>query len=176
MRKCYVLFVKTGNEENIVETLKARLDQSCFFPFIPQKEMLFRRKGNVIKIKKPCFSGYVFVESDLCPDFFRTRMHSLLYTIKEVYRIVNYGDDRGDIEMRESERISLKELYSESYFIQSSIGIMEGDRIWIKEGPLMGRESVIRKVNRHNREAVIEMEFMGEMRELTVGLEIMKKV
>jgi len=37
-------------------------------------------------------------------------------------------------------------------------------------------ESIVKKVNRHKREALIEIEIMGDARLVTVALEIVKKV
>jgi transcriptional antiterminator NusG len=53
---------------------------------------------------------------------------------------------------------------------------MVGDKIHITDGPLKGRESIVRKVNRHKRLAWIEIKFMGEARLVSVALEIVDKI
>lgn len=40
----------------------------------------------------------------------------------------------------------------------------------------MGLESIIRKINRHKRQAIIELDFMGAVRQISVALEILEKV
>jgi len=60
--------------------------------------------------------------------------------------------------------------------IESSIGFIEGDRIYIEKGPLEGRESMIHKINRHKMEALIDLEIMGGLRQVAIGLEVLRKI
>ena len=70
----------------------------------------------------------------------------------------------------------LKKLLGADYCIQESIGYVEGDKVIIKSGGLMGSESRIKKINRHKREAVLEINILGDMRQVIVALEIIKKI
>lgn len=174
MEFCYVLFVKTGREMSIVHNLKKKLDSSKFLPFVPTKEKYFKKDGNIIKESEVCFQGYIFIESSLCVDKFIIEIFPIIRMTKEIYRIVNYGNSK-DIAMRESERSALSCLYGDKYCIEISTGFIEGDKVKVYAGPLAGRESIIRKINRHKREAMIEIEIMGGLRCINVGLEIIKK-
>ena len=49
------------------------------------------------------------------------------------------------------------------------------DKVVITSGPLMGMERNIKKVNRAKRQAVVELVFMGEKREITHGLRVINK-
>jgi len=175
MKNCFVLLVKIGYEEKVAQILKSKLEPSLFLPFIPSKEILFRRNGITSKINEICFRGYIFIESEHCIDEFIIRICPFIRMINEIYKIVNYGDKQ-DIAMRENERTMLKGLYGSNYCIKGSVGFIESDRIRIIEGALMGIESIIKKINRHKREAIIEIEFMGGLRQITVGLEIVEKI
>ena len=53
--------------------------------------------------------------------------------------------------------------------------MIEGDRVIIISGSLVGMEAVIRKVDRHKRVAYIEMRIFGEIKLVEVGLEIVAK-
>lgn len=70
----------------------------------------------------------------------------------------------------------LLSLCNDDHCIESSSGIIEGDRIHIIEGPISGRESIVKKVNRHKRQAWIEIEFLGSMRLISVALEVVEKI
>lgn len=175
MKNCYILFVKTGCEEKIVNILKSWLDLSLFLPFVPTREKLFRRNGKTTRIMELVFGGYIFIESELSSDNFIIEVTPIIIKLNEAYRIINYGDKR-DIAMRAVERNMLKNLYGSNYCIVASVGFIEGDRIRINEGSLMGMENVIKKINRHKREAIIEIEIMGSLRQVTVGLEIIEKI
>ncbi|MNI87243.1 KOW motif protein [compost metagenome] len=78
--------------------------------------------------------------------------------------------------MRDCERQVLESLCNDRYCIECSTGIIEGDNIRIIEGPLKGRSSIVKKIDRHKRQAVIQLEFMGDIRLVNVALEIISKV
>ena len=59
--------------------------------------------------------------------------------------------------------------------MEHSIGFIEGNEVFVTEGPLMGFESKIVKIDRHKRKATIEVEFCGEKRLVNVSLEIISK-
>ena len=61
------------------------------------------------------------------------------------------------------------------HLVEMSVGYMEGERIVVMEGPLMGKEGMICKVDRHKRIAVIEVEMFGKTTTAKVGLEIVAK-
>ena len=59
--------------------------------------------------------------------------------------------------------------------MEISTGYKEGDRVVITEGPLVGLESRIKKVNRTRRTALLEVNLLGEVREITIGLRVLNK-
>ena len=56
--------------------------------------------------------------------------------------------------------------------VLNSSGIKVDRNIYIQEGPLKGKESNLKKVDRHKRRAYIELYFMGMTRQVIVGLEV----
>lgn len=78
--------------------------------------------------------------------------------------------------MKDHERIMLLSLCNDNYCIEKSSGIVVGTRIFIKEGPLMGKESIIKRIDRHKRKAIIDLECMGVLSQVHVGLEIVEKI
>lgn len=172
MQKCYVLFVKAGYEENVVDRFKAN---SLIKPFVPVIEYFFIRNGLSVKKKKVCFKGYVFVESDLVPEEFITLLSKLAAQTKEIIRILSYGDSL-DIAMRDEERAGLLNMFGPNYCLDISKAIMEGDRIKIIDGALMGMESKIKRVRLKRKEMALEIDFMGAKREIWVGLEVIEKI
>ncbi|GLC81979.1 antiterminator LoaP [Lacrimispora brassicae] len=175
MKNSYVLFVKTGFEERIVRLLKKRLVSSLFSPYVLTKETLFRKKGETIKSVEIYFRGYVFIDSELGTEDFVFEISPYIMKIEGIYQIVNYGN-KSDIVISERERTMLKNLFGINHCIGSSKGLIVGDRIKINEGPLIGFENIIKKINRHKRQAVIEIDMLGEVRQLTVSLEIVEKI
>ena len=53
--------------------------------------------------------------------------------------------------------------------------VIEGDRIIVLKGPLVGREGWIRKINRRKRTAYLEIEMFGRTIQTKIGLGIVRK-
>lgn len=170
----YVLFVRTGQEQRVERLLKVQLDTDVFMPFIPLNERLFKKSGIVKREIKPLFPSYVFIESDISNQEFSYSISKIIRSSNDIVRILKYSDT--EISMRDSEKQALMKLYNGYHCIELSKGIIVGDRIHITDGPLIGCESMVKRVNRHKREAWIELEFMGEKRLLNVSLEILDKI
>ena len=51
----------------------------------------------------------------------------------------------------------------------------ENDKIIINEGPLIGLEGLITKIDRHKRIAYVNVELLGKLTRVQVGLEIISK-
>lgn len=69
----------------------------------------------------------------------------------------------------------LKELCSEGNLIGMSQGIIKNGIPIVTQGPLKGREHLIRKIDRHKRTAEIEIRLAGRTERMSVGLEIYEK-
>ena len=176
MDYCYVVFVKTGNEEYVRQSLIDRLNAEHFTPFVPKKMMVFKRQGLFSKVHRICFPGYVFILSAFAPIDFMRAIFPVLYPINEAYKILHYGDDRCDIALRENERRSLLSLFGDKFIIDCLVGVMEGDRVQIVSGSMLGTEGTVKKVILRKREVVIEIPFLGDIRPVTLGLDIIEKV
>ena len=171
----YVLFITTGKEQEVETILKILLDREMFSPFVPMLETAYRGGGKRGIETKPMFPGYIFIETDLKSQEFRDKIWRTMYYLKDVYKVLRYGNSY-DCMMRDDEKSTLLSLCGEDYYMEMSSGIIIGDKVYIKAGPLQGWESVIKKVDRHNRRAIIEIPIFGEMREVQVGLEIVEKI
>lgn len=174
MENYYVLFVKAGREEYVKTFLDKRLDSGKHFPFIPTKIDLFVRRGVTNKQKQVCFPGYVFIKSSYDAMDFILETSSLIKQIKDSYHFLYYGN-KSEIMMSKEEQLYLRKLLGIDYCIQDSIGLIKGDKVIITSGPLMGLESSIKKINRHTREAFLEINIMGYTRQIAVALEIAEK-
>jgi transcriptional antiterminator NusG len=175
MNNWCVLFIKTGVEEKIVEIVKYSLDISLISVFVITKEKYFRKLGSGSIRKCICFPGYLFIKTNLpVEDVLRTIREIIKHTTS-IYRILSYTDTK-DIFIRERELFMLKTLCDETACIKNSTGIIIGDKIRITSGPLIGMESIIKKIDRHERNATIELHLLGDIRNVTIALEIIAKI
>jgi len=175
----YALFVRTGFECEIVKEIENIWQIVDTKPFIPTYDAKFRKSGIDISEKRKLFPGYVFIESSKAGSEFWNVAQNYVYSSRNALKILSYGaayDNGRSIEMSISEQKILRELFDENHCIKMSQGLLEGDRVRIVHGPLMNHESLIKKIRWRKREAIIEIELMGSVRELSVGLEVVAKI
>jgi len=179
MENWVVLFVRTGFKYKLIEQLKQKLNPEKFQPFLPLKEYINRRKGICQKQEKLLFKGYVFiktsVEADKIYNKLKVAFKNWAY-FQNIYSILHHGKIKNNIVMMEKEKKDLETLMDTKNCIRGSKAIKEGDKIQIISGPLMGLESIIKKTSNHNKEATIEIEIMGAIREVKVYLEMMNNI
>jgi transcriptional antiterminator NusG len=180
MKNWVILFVRTGIEAKLASALKENLDADEYLPFLPTKETPRRSKGVIHKERRPLFPGYVFVQTKIEADSIAEKLKSALKgispAVKDVYSILHYGNNEKDVAMREPERLHWERLFDSDFCIVGSSGFIEGDAIRITSGALIGMESRIKRINRHKREAIVEMEVMGAVREVRIMLEVVARV
>lgn len=174
MDNWYVFFVKTGQEGNAVKDIVASFGNEATFLNL-SVEKLYRKHGQVAKEKHYMFPGYVFFASAIGNDEFVTKSFQCIRKSNYIMRLLHYGDTR-HAAMLDDEKEVIKRLWQGNHCIESSKGFIERGRVVVTEGPFAGQESIIKEIRRHKMEAVIELEFMGGVRQITVGLEILANI
>ena len=114
------------------------------------------------------FPGYLFIESDEVEELFHE-----LRKIPELTKLLGYGQDIVAISKEEED--FLRKITGGEETVEISYGFKDGDRIVIKEGCLVGMESIIRKIDRHKRKAYIDVNLLGVTRQVEIGLELVEK-
>ena len=103
-----------------------------------------------------------------------TRLYQELKKIPDLTKML--GREKEEIyPLPQDEVAFLKAFGEEDQVVDISRGCIEGDAVIVEQGPLKGKEGLIRRIDRHKRIAEIEIEFLGERRKAKVGLEIVKK-
>jgi transcriptional antiterminator NusG len=174
MKNWYALFVKTGYESLIERHMSGFFFPSELRPLVPTVERIVKLPNLVKKETKTMFPGYLFVDTDIdSVEFYRHALTARWY-LQEIIRVVRYGT-AFHIAITSSERELLDGLLGQARCLEASKGIIAGDAIYITEGPLIGRESIIRHIDRHKRRATIELDILGAPRRVEVALEIVAK-
>lgn len=165
----YVVQVRTGTEESIrkqcVRNVDADVLERCFIPYYEEKK---RIRGEWTVKQKVLFPGYVFVVTEKLDE-----MYQQLGKVIGLTKLIGTGEEI--VPLREDEIGFLKDVGGEEQVVQMSEGVIEGEEIIVKSGPLQGLEGYIRKINRHKRKAYLEVEMFGRMQKIEVGLEIVEK-
>ena len=178
MKNWVILFVKTGSEDRLMRILKEKLNTAEYLPFLPLKEMPYRKKGIISKKRELLFPSYIFIQTEIEANLVAEKLELALMNIaqqKDIYSILNYGNKK-DIVIRENECLYWEHFFNSDFCAMGSVGFIEGDVVRITSGALVGMESRIKKINRHKREAIVELEIMGAIRKVSLMLEIIKKI
>lgn len=166
----HVLFVRGGHEQKIVN----KINEAGHEAFLPKVTKLFKRKNEIKKEDFLLFKNYVFVKSELDTlNFQKYIQHEVKY-MNGFIKLLKH-DSEGTESLYPHEKEFLMKFANKDHVIDESKGLIEGDRIIITEGPLMGHESMIKKIDRHKRIAQLEIEMFGDKRMISVGLEIVSK-
>lgn len=163
--------VISGQEEKIVKLI----DQERFHAFIPKKVKFLIRKGVKIRVYEPLFRGYVFVETDADALGFQAFLLERVKPLKEFVRVLRHREQ--DLEtVYPEEKAWILKYCDRQMVIEPSIGYIEGDRILITEGPLVGQEHLIKRVNRHKRWVEVELMMFDQIQRLQLSCDIIQKL
>ena len=121
--------------------------------------------------KEKLFPGYLFMDLDATQV---EPVREVLRSATEHAKVLKTGDELYPIHVQEEQL--LRRLTEDTTNVAVSVGVIEGDKIIVREGPLVGMEGMIKRIDRHKRMAVLEVELFNRISEVKVGLEIVEKV
>lgn len=154
----YALITTSGEEETTCQFVQDILHLHTIYPRV---ERHFRTQGINMLTVKPIVSGCIFIECDLA-------YAQLLDELKNLPIVIQ------GLELISPRKMEiLKKLLVDDCLIRMSKGVIQNQIKKIQEGSLVGMEAHIKKINRHKRLAVLDIEI--NQKELLVGLEIIEK-
>lgn len=148
----------SGMEERVTEQLKRRFDGLDAFA-VRQVHHQSRNglKKEVIKVMLP---GYVFIRAPADMNVFAIRQN-----INGVIRILTYDNQWA---LQGTDLDFAEWVWDHHGLLGLSQVHKLGERVVIKSGPLKDMEGMIRKIDRHNRNGLVCIEFAG--RQINVWL------
>ena len=167
----YVLQVTAGREDSICEDCKkVFLGEVASQIFVPKYVWLKKMKGIRKKEVKPLFAGYLFAESDR-PDALEKRLQ-----VFQNVKPVRIGG--GFYPIRKEEEDTLIQLWGKEKLVRFSTGYLVEGELKVTDGSLKNKNfsEKIRKIDRHNRLAEMELPLFGETRIVRIGLEVKAKI
>lgn len=114
------------------------------------------------------FPHYIFLESNN-----EKKLSEELKKYTNVFSV--FEMDGRLIPVEQEEESFLRELCGIGHHSKMSRGFIRNGQTVVTEGPLRGKENLIRKIDRHKRIARLGMSEAGKLREIQVGLEIVSK-
>lgn len=188
----YVLSVENG-KENLVQTfIHKRFDDSVISAVVPKRRLQECKQGKTLEVCKTMFPGYVFVKTQM-----NVKTYYELKDIPGYHRLLNRnhnrytqnqgclhnGDgDKGDSsepflfsKVDDYEMAQILELIGQDDVIDFSTLYVENAKVTVCEGPLKGREGLIRKIDKRKKRARIVLQFMGQDKPLDIGIEMLAR-
>lgn len=160
----FILFALVAKQEQISNVLR----EQGLNAFVPMMEY-YRRDIRNIAIK-PMFPGYVFVRTCLKQAAF----DHLLYQLGDQKQgFIKQLKEEGTAAMREEEVEYFTHLLDDKGVARMSYAYLQRGKAVVTEGPLAYYQEHIVKVDKHNRIAYLDLEFMD--RRIETGLEIRQK-
>lgn len=165
----YVLFTNTNQEEKVKRILEKEMKDECQ-AIIPTRELRERKNGKWYKVKRKLFPGYVLIKTIMNTEIY--------YKFKSIDGIIKLlGNDKEILTVSEKELKILKILIDND---DNNIGISrlykENDNIKIIEGPLMGLEGQIVKIDYRKGRAKVNISFMNEEKVVELGIDLVDKI
>lgn len=168
MLNWFVIEVNFENENKILDILNSDLFQS----FVKRSFILRRKQlksfGSEWKLYEfDVLKGIIFLEITDLNLFKKT-----IVKCKEIYEL-NHHEKLRLMKLKEYDLLFLNKFNSTT--IESSIGDIVNGKIVVKDGPLVGCEDMIKKVDRHKRLAFFKYKFSFNQSDICLGLEIKNK-
>jgi transcriptional antiterminator NusG len=166
----YAVQVKTRAEEKYIKLLRALHPEVGFPIYFPRRRIDIRRKGVVSQSTTPVFPGYIFVEVDEGEDIRRCqwafrRTDGFFRFLKSNQNIMPMTDRDLEVVLHFIKNVGPVAGKSRVYFNEKS-------RIVVVDGPLMGLEGRIVKVDKRKGRAKIKLDLYNDSFTIDLGFEV----
>lgn len=166
----YAIQVRAGTEERTRKSVFRHLAGTVEDCFAPQYETLRAERGEWKLARMRLLPGYIFIQTKQPNE-----LVAKLATVPAFTRLL--GGNGEHFAPLSADEVAWLNAFAnvETHVVPMSTGIIEGDRVLVMRGPLKGHEFEIKKINRHKREAELEVPLLGRKKRVKVGLEIIAK-
>lgn len=166
----YVIQVATGKEEGMCRLIERIAPEGVLEEcFSPRYATQMKVRGEWVSVEKLLFPGYLIAVTDQVE-----RLEVALRRIPEFSRLLSMGETF--VPLHEDDQAWIGAFTEKgARTVPMSVGVIEGDRVVVTDGPLVGLEALIKKVNRHKSLAFLEFEICGRRVVTKVGLGIVRK-
>ena len=184
----YVMQVVSGQENRTVLLLERMVsDRSLQHCFVPVRRLRKKFHGAWNEVTEKLFPGYIFLATEKPQLLYEELKHvpaltKILGKCEEYFTPLSGKDVetlremQGERAEEEKEIRDGKNRHREGLTVGiSKVSVDSVNQVKILCGPLKNMEGKIKKMNLHKRIAEVEMEFMGSMRLVYMGIEIVKE-
>ena len=165
----YVLYCPNQKEEILLSACKCHLTREALGEaFIFTYDRMRRYDGAWHLERRLLFPHYLFLETG--------NEEKLAKELKQYSNVFPVFERDGKlVQVEPEEERFLRALCGAEHHSRMSRGYIRDGQTVVTEGPLKGKENLIRRIDRHKRIARVGMPSTGQLREMQVGLEIVAK-
>jgi transcription antitermination factor NusG len=170
----FALFVRTYEEQRVMEQLQSKLDPDRYAVFVPTKDYAFSKNGTKSIRRVPWLSGYVFIASMDSPEECLEEVRFHIYRDSRVYKILSNDGQMDSIALSENDKAIMTAILDEEFNIPAIEAVVVDDKVVILDGAFRGIGGKVVKVNKHRQTATLELDiqFFGR----TTLLEVMLRI
>jgi len=156
-KEWYAVYTKSRQEYKALAYLKAL----NFNVFLPEVEVIRVRRGRRVKVRRPMFPGYLFVETD-----WRRESRLDIVRAPSIIRVLGYDDRPTPIPREQVE--SLQIVVRSGTRVDPHPYLKVGQRVRIVSGALRDVVGILVEKSRNSRKLVISVDMMNRAVAVTI--------
>jgi transcriptional antiterminator NusG len=168
--KFYAIQVKSKAEDKYISLLSRKNPDLKLPVYFPQRRIDTRKKGKITQTNMAVFPGYVFIEAEKTEDIYENQQ--AFRTTPGFYRFLKSNKDITPLSNRDLELVL--------HFIKnfgpvagrSRVYFNENSRIVVVDGPLLGLEGRIIKVDKRKGRAKIKLDIYQDSFAIDLSFEV----
>lgn len=163
----YIMHVEPEHVEEVLLFFHKQKDLDAFMPMM---EKWHTHQGVKKFIPTMMYPEYLFIKTNLSHEQFQQRYQDLLTSIQRFAHLLQMEDVMA---LTEEEQALFEQMFRSNDVIYHSTGDIINSDLVIKEGPLLGLEQKIKRIDRHKRLAFLDCDLLGKT--MKVPLEVIRK-
>jgi len=166
----YAIQVKTRAENKFIKLFRAMHPEIALQIYFPQRRLDIRRGGQTKPSTSAVFPGYIFIEAE-CDEEILSRQWEFRRT-EGFYRFLRSNQEITPLADRDLELVLHFIKNAGPIAGRSKVYFNENSRIVVVEGPLMGLEGRIIKVDKRKGRAKINLDLYNDSFTIDLGFEV----
>ena len=165
----YALFVESSQEHTVKKHLESNLGETFSF-LIPERELKERRQGKWHVVKRKLFPSYVLLKGPLDINAY--------YKIKETPHLIKVLKNNDEFLKIDEDELHVLNILTKKTSGKIGFSTLHkiDDHIKVVDGPLLGLEGQIVKVNARKHRAKVRLRFLNEERIVELGINVIEKI
>jgi len=167
----FVVYVRTREEHRVAKRLQGKLDAENYKVFVPTRDYAYTKNKETKIVKKPLFSGYIFIAATVEAQECLQTFEPLFYIDSDIYRLLSNDRQSFNAPLSSKDRELLMKLLDAEFNAPALKATIEGDWIEISSDSLIALNADVVRLNKRRQTATIAMMFDGKRTECEFALD-----